>query len=237
MVKKYIIFDFDGTIINTNNIITDSWQATLEHYLGHRLPVRDIESTFGEVIYDSMARLIPDADCNEAVEYYRAYQDANQSKSDVYIFDGIADMLRELRERGCVIGVGTSRTANSFWKYMKRFGMEELVDEVVTVNDVTRHKPDPETVDAVLLKMMAHDSEAWDAAETGENGDIVIPDAVREAAIMIGDSKYDVGCAGNARVDSVLVGWSHYIDEDDLRASGFMPTYRIETPADLLDLI
>ena len=38
-------------------------------------------------------------------------------------------------------------------------------------------------------------------------------------------------------IDSVLVGWSHYVDEEDMRAGGFEPTYRIEKPADLLEII
>jgi pyrophosphatase PpaX len=54
---------------------------------------------------------------------------------------------------------------------------------------------------------------------------------------MVGDTKYDVGCANNARVDSVIVGWSHYVDEEDMLAEGFVPTYRIERPEQLLEII
>jgi pyrophosphatase PpaX len=113
---------------------------------------------------------------------------------------------------------------------MKKLGMDGYVDEVVTMNDVTSHKPDPETIDAVLVKMMVHDGMIYDT----EKG---IPDSVRDAAVMVGDTKYDVGCANNARVDSVIVGWSHYIDEEDMLAEGFVPTYRIERPEQLLEII
>ena len=40
---RYIIFDFDGTLANTNGLVLDSWQETLRHYLGHELPERVIE--------------------------------------------------------------------------------------------------------------------------------------------------------------------------------------------------
>ena len=63
------------------------------------------------------------------------------------------------------------------------------------------------------------------------------PDEVRAVALMIGDTKYDIGCAGNAGVDSVLVGWSHYVDTEDMLADGFEPTYTIERPEDLLKII
>ena len=230
MNKKYIIFDFDGTLANTNNIIIASWQATFEHYLGHTLPVREIEATFGEILVNTIGRLIPDAPVNEVVDYYRAYQDSHQQDYEVYVFEGIRELLEQLRERGCVIGVGTSRTAYSFWNYMKKLGMDGYVDEVVTMNDVTSHKPDPETIDAVLIKMMAHAGEAYDSGSG-------IPDAVRKAALMVGDTKFDIGCANNAGVDSVMVGWSHYVDEEAMLADGFVPTYRVERPEQLLEII
>ena len=177
-MKKYIIFDFDGTLVNTNNIITESWQATLEKYLGRRLPVREIEATFGEVLADSMEKL------SEALA--EAEVDAEH-----YVFDGVRELLETLRERGHVIGVGTSRTAYSLQKYMKALDIEDLVDEIVTMEDVSMHKPHPETVEAVLRKMAAHDDE--ECARGGR-----IPGHVRDLAIMIGDTKYDIGCANNA---------------------------------------
>ena len=54
---------------------------------------------------------------------------------------------------------------------------------------------------------------------------------------MIGDTKFDIGCAQNAGVDSVLIGWSHYVDEDDMKAHGLEPTYRIKEPKELLEII
>lgn len=241
MKKKYIIFDFDGTLANTNNIVIDSWQATFRHYLGHELPVRDIEATFGEILVTTMARLVPNVDVNEAVDYFRDYQSEHQDEGSIVIFDGIWELLTELRKRGYLIGVGTSRTENTFRDYMKMLGMFDMVDEIVTMNDVTRHKPDPETAEAVLLKLAEHDAEKWadsgDAPCVNSGGDIYIPDAVRADAIFIGDTKYDIGCAQNAGIDSVLVEWSHYVDEEEMAALGFEPTYKIKTPADLLELI
>ena len=64
-MKKYIIFDFDGTLANTNDVIVASWQATLEHYLGHSLPVREIEATFGETLMHTIAEKLPGEDPDE----------------------------------------------------------------------------------------------------------------------------------------------------------------------------
>jgi len=215
MKKKFIIWDFDGTMANTNEIILASWQASFRHFLGHEMPVREIEATFGETLKYSVSNLIPEADVNEVVDYYRAFQDSHHDVYNVRLFDGVRELVEELRMRGCLIGIGTSRTAYSLNNYMRELEMEHLIDEIVTMEDVKNHKPHPETVTALLDKF-------------GANAD---------EAIMIGDTKYDIGCAQNAGVDSVLVGWSHYVDEESMAADGFEPTHRIAKPSDLLDII
>ena len=214
MKKRYIIFDFDGTIANTNDIILESWQATFRNYLGHELPVRDIEATFGETLRHTISCLIPDAEIEEVVDYYRSYQEEHNA-GKVYVFPGVRELMVELRARGCKVGIATSRTRHSLTNYMRDLGIEDCVDEIISVEDVSKHKPDPESVTAILEKF---------GAEPG-------------AAIMIGDTKYDVGCAQNAGIDSVLVGWSHYVDMDSMAADGYAPTHQIATPSELLDLI
>lgn len=215
MKKPYIIFDFDGTIANTNNIIIASWQSTFKRYLGHELPVREIEATFGETLYDTIDRLIPGEQVDEVVAHYRNYQDTHQEEYRVYVFEGVRELMAELKARGYKIGIATSRTINSLSRYLHALGMEGCADEIVTMEDVTRHKPHPESVNRVLERFGAPADEA----------------------IMIGDTKYDIGCANNAGVDSVLVGWSHYVDEEAMEADGYVPTYRIKTPELLLELV
>jgi len=222
-MKKYIIWDFDGTLANTNEIIIASWQATLMHYLGHELPTRDIEATFGETLVYTIPNFLPGIDVDEVIDFYREFQDSHHEVYNVRLFDGIRELLEELKSRGCLIGIGTSRTAYSLQNYMEELGIEHLVDVTVSMNDVTNHKPHPETAEVVLSKLMARDGSACDNA--------------KEAAIFIGDTKFDIGCANAAGIDSVLVGWSHYVDKDVLAADGYVPTYEIDRPSDLLKLI
>ena len=224
MDKKYIIFDFDGTLANTNDIIVASWQAVFERYLGHRMPRQDIEATFGETLKYSVGRLVPDEDVDEVIAYYRAYQDAHNDEIAVYVFEGVRELIEELRARGCTVGVATSRTTYSFHNYMKKFGMDGEIEHIVTMDDVTRHKPDPESLLVCLSKI------------TGLPADD-IPEEMRRQAVMIGDTKYDIGCANNAGIDSVLVGWSHYVDMEDMEAHGFAPTHVIGKPCELLEII
>ena len=91
MGKKYIIFDFDGTLCNTNDIIVESWQATFERFLGRSLPRREIEATFGEVLANTIEEKIPGAVVQDVVDYYREYQNANQ-EGKVHIFEGVREL-------------------------------------------------------------------------------------------------------------------------------------------------
>ena len=224
MGKKYIIFDFDGTVVHTNDVIIGSWQATYEHYLGRQVSRSQIEQTFGETLADTIRNRIPGAPVEEVKSYYRAWQEAHK-ESLVYIYDGIKELLAELRGRGCVIGVGTSRTASSLWNYLRQFGIDDSIDAVVTMDDVTRHKPHPDTALAVLAKM------------AGLEAGAEIPGEILADAVMLGDSRFDIGCASNAGIDSVLTIWGRPIGEEEIATWDWRPTYIIERPEELLKIV
>ena len=224
MGKKFIIFDFDGTLVHTNDVIIGSWQATYEHYLGRQVSRSQIEQTFGETLADTIRNRIPGAPVEEVKSYYRAWQEAHK-ESLVYIYDGIKELLAELRGRGCVIGVGTSRTASSLWNYLRQFGIDDSIDAVVTMDDVTRHKPHPDTALAVLAKM------------AGLEAGAEIPGEILADAVMLGDSRFDIGCASNAGIDSVLTIWGRPIGEEEIAAWDWRPTYVIERPSELIDIV
>lgn len=214
MKKKHIIFDFDGTIFNSNRVIVDSWQAVFRHYTGHEGDEKEIYHTFGETIRYTVQKFFPEADVDEAVKIYRAYQDAHY-EGLVGLFDGTREMMDKMREGGHTLSVVTSRTKSTTLHYLAELGIQEYFDVLVTCDDTDRHKPDPEPLRMALRALSAEPEEA----------------------IMLGDTKFDIGCCNNAGVDSILVGWSHDIDEQELEALGYRPTYRVKTPAEVLDLI
>jgi pyrophosphatase PpaX len=212
--KQFVIFDLDGTVIDTNGVIIDSWQAVFRKYLGRELPESEIIKTFGETIWDTMDRLLPGRDKTEITNYYRSYQSAHVDEK-LRVFDGIIDVLEELNRRGHVLAVVTSRTRATAEDYMDRFGLIGYFNVMVACEDTEAHKPDPEPLLIGLEKLGANPDEA----------------------IMIGDAKYDIGCAGNAGVESVIVGWSHPVDDEDLRSFGFEPTYKANRPWDIIDIV
>lgn len=212
-MKKYILFDFDGTLVNTNDVILASWQHTYRHYLGHEMPVDHITSCFGEPLLLTMEREFPGVDPQESADVYRQFQLENADKL-VTIFPGIKELLADLKAAGYVLGIVTSRTRESALRYMDMFGITSYFSDLVTCDDTTVHKPNP---DPILLAMSKLGASA-------------------EESIMIGDSPFDIKCANNAGVDSVMVNWRITCDEtsviDDAKVD-----YWIHQPSDLVELL
>ena len=213
-MKKYIVFDFDGTIINTNDVIIASWQATWEKFLGYRESVQVIKDTFGETLKFTASQKFPEIPVDDVINYYREYQFQHCDEM-VYIFDGIEEMLKELKTQGYRTAIATSRTYEGTMKYLHQFGIAEYFDAVVTMDDVTNHKPNPETCLVALEKLGGKPEEA----------------------VMLGDTRFDIGCSNNAGVDSILVGWGEVTNEEKLREIGYEPTYCIDHPRDLIALL
>lgn len=213
-MKKYVVFDFDGTLINTNDVIIASWQATFEHFLGHKESEKVIKSTFGETLRYTAETRFPDCDTDEVIEFYRDYQETHKGEL-VYVFDGIRELLTELKKRGYPLAIATSRTTWGTITYLEQYDLEGLFDIIVAMEDVKKHKPDPETCLVALRKLGAKPEEA----------------------VMLGDTRFDIGCANNAGVDSILVGWSGVTDAAGLEEYGYVPTYTIGKPMDLIAIL
>ena len=98
-------------------------------------------------------------------------------------------------------------------QYLGEMGIKDKFDVMVTADDVTSPKPDP----TPLLTAM-------DKLGVG-----------RDESIMLGDTRFDIGCCVNAGVDSILVGWGRSCGRTSLR--GLEPTYRIYQPGDLFEII
>lgn len=212
-MKKYILFDFDGTLVNTNDVILASWQHTYRHYLGHEMPVDHITSCFGEPLLLTMEREFPGVDPQESADVYRQFQLENADKL-VTIFPGIKELLADLKAAGYVLGIVTSRTRESALRYMDMFGITSYFSDLVTCDDTTVHKPNPEPILLAMSKLGAS----------------------AEESIMIGDSPFDIKCANNAGVDSVMVNWRITCDEtsviDDAKVD-----YWLHQPSDLVELL
>lgn len=213
MAIKTILFDFDGTVANTNRLIIDSWQHVFRTVHGKEADEADIKATFGEPLGISMVKNFPDMNPEDAIDMYRSHQ------KDIYEemiepFPGMVELLKGLKEKGYQVGIVTSRLRNSTIIGLRKFGLAETADCIVTCEDTDKHKPDPEPALIALEKLSAK------ADET----------------LMVGDSMFDIKCAHNAGIKAVMVGWAEAITETDLTGPD-RPEYCIEKAEDLYDIL
>ena len=220
-MKKYkaVLFDFDGTLIDTNKFILNSWRAVSETVFGEmRFDERYLASYFGTPLEYAIEETIKDYNIegysvDEVCEIYRGYQRRNQDKFGVP-FEGIPELLASLKERGIKLGVVTSRTADSTMSALVRNGIDVYFDAFIAAEDTEIHKPLPAPC---LLCCKKLDLEPKDA-------------------LMVGDSKWDIACGNNAGCGSALVSWSFAQKAEGLEGVE-KPDYVIGKAEDILELV
>lgn len=208
-----ILFDFDGTIMNTNELIIMSWQYTFRTVEGKERDIDSIIKTFGEPLLVTMAKELPQIPVDEGVEIYRGF--LKQHFEDMIApFPGMPELIRKLKLLGYTNGLVTSRTKESTHAGLSQFGLLEYFDCVVSCDDTKKHKPDPEPLQIAIKELCADP----------------------ERSVMLGDSMFDILCAKNAGVKSVLVGWQMAVTEEEIKGP-FGPDFIIQKPEELLALL
>lgn len=208
-----VLFDFDGTIMDTNEVILQSWQHTFRTVEGKERPEEEIIETFGEPLYVTMEKLLPQIPAEEGAKIYRSYNYENFLEL-IEVFPGILELLKELKNRGYKTGIVTSRLWYSTEIGLNKYDMQQYFDAIVTCDDTDKHKPDPEPVNIALDRLGSKPEEA----------------------IMIGDSMFDIICAKNAGVKAALVSWALAVSEEDKYGEN-APDYILETAEDLLNIL
>ncbi len=185
MKKNTFLFDFDGTLADTNQIVIDSWQHTFKTVKGELGDEKWILSTFGEPLWFSMENAFPEEDVDEMIRIYRGYQKQHY-KEEIKPFPGMVEVIKELKRRGHKVGIITSRLRPTTEIGLEKFGILDEIDAIVCGGETEEHKPNPEPALLGLKKL----------------------NSKSEDAVMIGDSSFDIICANRAGVTSVMVEWA-----------------------------
>jgi pyrophosphatase PpaX len=189
-----VLFDLDGTLIDSGSIILASFRHATRSVLGREFPDRElVASAPGSTLEVQMSAFDPDR-VDELVAAYRAHNTPLHDELECCL--GMEDVLRELKAQGRRLGVVTAKRRMTVGLAFKRLGIEPWFDVVVTCDDTTAHKPDPEPIELALARLAAKP----------------------EDAAYVGDSPFDVAAARGAGVFAVAVTWGGMHDVDDADA-------------------
>lgn len=205
-----LLFDLDGTLINTNELIIASFLDTLEHYAPGRYGRKDIVGWIGEPLRESFVRVDPD----RADEMVTAYRKHNLEHHDRLVeeYPGVFETIRTLHEQRFKLAVVTTKRRETAEIGLKIGRLAPFFDVLVPLDEVSKAKPDPEPIRRALELL----------------------DAVPEKAMMIGDSPSDIQAGKNAGTYTAGVAWA-IKGANVLRA--LEPDVMLETMPNLLDVL
>lgn len=163
---KNIVFDFDGTIADTNTGIVKTMQAMLDIIGCPQTSPETMTKAIGLPLRECLRNggNLPEERLDEAMRVYREQFDIIAYKH-VSIFPGVREGLEAFRKEGVCMAIATSRSLRSLKMLLKQFALEDYFSCLATVESVTNHKPAPDTVLYVL------DQLSLDASETLVVGD------------------------------------------------------------------
>ena len=210
-----VLFDFDGTIMDTNNVILMSWQHTFRTLENREEDEKKLAATFGEPLERTLERFFPNVPVEESIEVYRGYQRKNFSDL-ITLFPGMKELVIKVKACGYKTGLVTSRLKRTAMEGLEKFDLTKYFDVIITPEDTDKHKPDPEPVNIALERLGSKP----------------------ENTVMLGDTIFDIQCSHNAGVDAVLVSWSLALEGKTKEELGEdAPEYIINTPEEIFDII
>lgn len=218
---KYLLFDLDGTITKSEEGIFNCIKYALD-WAGIPYPEYSVFRSFiGPSLYDSFVREfgMDDAKAKEMVAKYRErYNVVGLFEAEVY--EGVADTLCALKEKGCILSVATSKPTEPTLRILEKFGVGKYFDVVVGSNpDGTGS--DKKHIISQVIESLKKDHDLTE--EMIQDGQVV----------MIGDRRYDIegGKACGLQTIGVLYG---YGSREEFEAAG--ADNIVESPEEILKL-
>jgi pyrophosphatase PpaX len=207
-----VLFDLDGTLIDSIELILESYHHTFAVYGLPPRPDDELVRGIGIPLRSLLAGYSKDPGLVDAmVETYRAWNLDHHDRR-VSVYPGAAECVRALGRAGVRLGLVTSKGRHSALRGLALAALTELFPVLVCAEDVTRPKPHREPVDRALSLLGAS----------------------AEDALFVGDSLHDMHAGRHAEVATGAALWGPF-SREDLRASE--PRHWLEKPADVLALV
>ena len=211
---KYLMFDLDGTLVESGDGIVESAKHALSTMGWEQLSEDEYKKFIGPPLFDSFTKFcgMNPGEADRAIAIYREhYESARYLIAPVY--EGVEDMLDELKNRGHVMMVVTSKPAPIAEKIIKKHGLDKYFVNLTgpSHEEKTVHKD-------VMIKRAFEKNGIIDS----------------KSAVMIGDRMFDIEAANKNCVDSIAVMYG-YGNREEFERYG--ATYIVEKCGDILDIV
>lgn len=206
---KGFLFDLDGTLIDTTNLIRQSFRHASREVLGEQLPDEVLMANVGQPLDKQMELL----DRDRAQELYDVYRRFNHARHDEYIreYAGIEALLEQLKRRGAKLGIVTSKSRMTVDMALRCIPIEHYFGALVTTDDTDYHKPHPQPLQLAMSQL----------------------DVAPDESVYIGDSPFDIKAGQAAGMATVAVGWGIF---PAVRLKELEPDFFFDEPGEILQL-
>lgn len=204
-----LLFDFDGTLLDTNELIIQSFLAVLDKHYPGRFNREDALHFIGPSLKQTFESIDPSR-VEELIAEYRVF---NRAMHDELVeeYDGVVETLRLLKAQGLKMAIVSTKISRTILHGLALMDVADVFDVIVGLDHVTNPKPHPEPLQLALTQLSSSPDEA----------------------LMIGDNSHDIEGGKNAGVRTAGVAWA--AKGEDYLAS-FKPDYMLKHISDLLTL-
>jgi HAD superfamily hydrolase (TIGR01549 family) len=209
---KAVIFDIDGTLINSVDLHANAWIEALKHF-GHEIAFQDLRSQIGKGGDQILHGLLPPEvieQRGEEIKDFRADLFRRRYMPQVRAFPGVRELFERIRAVGQRAVLASSGNADEVEQYKEIANIADLIDSDTSSDDAERSKPFPDIFQAALAKLQGLSC---------------------DEAVVVGDTPYDAEAARRAQIKSIGVLSGGFTGQA-LRDAGCIAIYH--GPEDLL---
>jgi HAD superfamily hydrolase (TIGR01509 family) len=189
-----IIFDLDGTLSLTNELIFASFNHIAQRYTGKVFSPSEITAMFGPPEEYAVEHIVGRERLQQAMDEFLKFYDEHHPVM-ARAHEGMRDILAQVKRHGVVLALFTGKGKHTTMITLKHLGLQQYFDLIVTGHDVQKHKPSSEGIQKVLKIVGLEPQEV----------------------LMVGDSVADVNAAHEAGVKIAAVLWDSYSKENILQ--------------------
>lgn len=204
-----LLFDFDGTLLDTNELIVQTFLSVLGEHFPGQYGREDVLHFIGPSLEQTFTKVAP----GRVDELSDQYRRLNRTLHDELVseYDGVTETLRTLKSRGLKMAIVSTKREETILHGLQLMGAHDIFDALVALDHVQNPKPHPEPLELALRLL----------------------DADQEGALMIGDNSHDIEGGKNAGVRTAGVAWAA---KGEAFLAAYEPDFMLNHISDLLDL-